>query len=861
MHKVFFLTFFIAASTAVLFIGCSQNNTESMPVGKAVKSVETKPEKNKTPQPVTADKDTFTSHVLPYIEEHCFSCHNENKKKGKFRLDNLGIDFSKQNVLNAWTEVYDILNLGEMPPEDEPQPKAEQTLAVTDWIAGELRNSQMQQNSSHGRVVMRRLTRQEYANSIQDLFKLQYERQESPAETLAPDGNVRGFSKHSKALILDPSLLEAYYKTAQKMVNKAFDTTPPEVPQYKSRLYFRDAQYKRSIAFSELTSVTENGVMGLFNRGIAIRGVTHPYNDKIFPVEGTYTIRVKMGADLRESKKPVVMNMSIKDKGIFFNKSFFESTPLKIYEYTGQYGPTSGREIIIAHANGKGFYTHNYYGFELGDIIKKNSHDGEFVSQTLGRLSAEGSAHGTRKYLPHAIQKEKLPRLLLDYIEVEGPIQESWPPARLKKIFYAGLDEGQFNDQYARGIIRNISNEAWRRPVADEEINSLFSLYSADRHNGAEFIEALKTAAIAILCSPEFIYLNKYSSEQKRTISEHELATRLSYFLWSSLPDAALTDLANAGTLRSNLDQQIDRMLKDKRVQSFVDGFAGEWLKAADFNRFAPDRHIYKDIYSAENAGLIEDMNREPIEFFNEILLQNRPLSSFLKSDWTMLNEKLARHYGIANVHGKHFRPVSLAADSHRGGLITMAAFHKWGSDGLRTKPVDRGKYILDVLFNDPAPPPPPNAGEVEPNIGNQRLTVRQRLEKHQEIESCAACHRRIDPYGFGVENFNVAGKWRLKFAGERGRWRDKQPAIDASGKLPNGRIFADSDEFRQALYEQKERFFKGFTEKLVSYALGRSVEGNEQATIQGFVEELNKTDNLKVLIKAIIKNQVFQTK
>jgi hypothetical protein len=403
--------------------------------------------------------------------------------------------------------------------------------------------------------------------------------------------------------------------------------------------------------------------------------------------------------------------------------------------------------------------------------------------------------------------------------------------------------------------------QAWRRPIVRKDITKVMKLYATDRKRGADFMTALKTATIAVLCSPEFIFINRNSSRKKRQISEHELATRLSLFLWNSLPDEALQRQAQAGTLRDSLDSQIDRLLADARSSSLVTVFAREWLRADDFDRFAPDRGIYKDVYSAENGTLLNDMDREPLETFSEILKHDLPLADMLKSDWIMANQTLARYYGITEVSGSHFRRITVPPNSHRGGLLTMAAFHKWGSDGNRTKPVDRGKYILGVLFNDPPNPPPANAGEVEPNIGNNRLTVRERLEKHRSIESCAACHQRIDPYGLGMENYNAVGKWRNKMDGERHWGTAEMSDIDASGTLPNGHKFADSEGFRTAIFEQRGRFHRGFAEKFLAYALGRTIDIEDRPTIDHLTQVLDEQRTLSALIKEIVKHDEFHMK
>jgi hypothetical protein len=300
-----------------------------------------------------------------------------------------------------------------------------------------------------------------------------------------------------------------------------------------------------------------------------------------------------------------------------------------------------------------------------------------------------------------------------------------------------------------------------------------------------------------------------------------------------------------------------------------VQGFARQWLKVHEIGRFKPDEQIYPQFYATSMAGIDKDVEAEPLAFFREVLRKDEPVDRFLDSDWLMLNERLANLYGIEGVTGVELRRVALdrgeaSAAGVRGGLLGMAGVHLWGADGNRTKPVERGKYILDVLFNDPPPPPPPNAGEVEPNLSGKKLTVRERLAKHREQTTCNNCHRRIDPYGLAMENFNVIGQWRERLDGEKPlhQWGIDRPPIDPSGTLPNGRAYADYREFRTLIVDQKERFTRGLAEKLFVYALGRTAEPADRAAIDAIVAAAPEgRATLRALIAAIAQSRPFQSK
>jgi hypothetical protein len=329
------------------------------------------------------------------------------------------------------------------------------------------------------------------------------------------------------------------------------------------------------------------------------------------------------------------------------------------------------------------------------------------------------------------------------------------------------------------------------------------------------------------------------------------------------MPDDELLRLARAGSLRDPAVRgaQLRRMLADPKADALLQDFATQWLRVREFDRFTPDQELYPLYFTPENAQLGDNMKAQPLAFVREILQKNLPAKVLLDSDWTMLNERLARFCGIAGVRGEHFRRVDLPGDSQRGGLLGMAGVHKWGSDGNRTKPVERAKYVLDVFFNERPDPPPANVGEVEPNVTGAFLTVRQRLDLHRRIASCAACHRKLDPYGLALENFNAIGQWRERQDGEQRNWGEA-PRIDASGEFPNGRTFADLAEFKRALKEQEDRFLKGLAEKLFAYALGRSVEPADRPTIEALVAASKRNGaTLPSLIEAVVASEAFRTK
>ena len=389
---------------------------------------------------------------------------------------------------------------------------------------------------------------------------------------------------------------------------------------------------------------------------------------------------------------------------------------------------------------------------------------GDFATglRIQARMLAEGYVDYTRP-TEALLNLEQFPRLLLDWIEVEGPLYETWPPRSHTHLLFRG-EGAEENESYVREIFERLLPRAFRRPAEPSEVEKVTQLVNAELAQGVPFQESITVGLTYVLTSPDFLYLLEPSTEP-RPLDGYELASRLSYFLWSSMPDEALFAVAASGKLHEpgRLKTEVNRMFSDdKTAQALTEGFAAQWLRTSEFLNFTPDQKVYRGF----DPQLPEDMVAETKAFFAEVLTKNLSIFEFIDSDFTMANERLASFYGFPAMTGADFRRVALPADSPRGGLLGQAGMHLLGSDGIRTKPVTRGVWVREVLFNDPPPPPPPNAGEVEPNIQGERLTVRERLEQHQKIEACASCHRGIDPYGFAAGEFRC--DWRLALTAKR---------------------------------------------------------------------------------------------
>ncbi|WP_254509797.1 DUF1592 domain-containing protein [Anatilimnocola floriformis] len=806
-----------------------------------------------------------------FLKSHCVACHGPEKQEGKLRLDTLSTDFTQGDAARQWIEVMDQLNRGEMPPDERPRPAAAAQQEVVKWIAAELRAAERKSRSSGGRVVLRRMNRTEYANTIRDLLAINFLPGESPLDFLPPDGRADGFDKGSSALLLDPSLLDKYYEVAQRIAAQAIVSGPPEFATYRNRFELEDTAKRASIRYM----CAQPGFQCREHDVVVMEGGTRSFDDLIYPgtkvngsrgrripIKGMYAVRVRAAADRAGKDEPVTMQVIREGggEGVLLETVVDapESDP-KVYEVIMPLG-IDGGEFSVRIGKPTRFRGYSQAYGHMERAIEKAGNEQNFaeIMRIRGRMLAEGIVSGSMPN-PDVLDLTKVPKLFIDWIEIEGPLYEQWPPKSHEIVLGHEPDAAQ-DIARVRTVFTNFLPRAFRRPVTAEEVEPFVKLVQQELESKTAWEEAIRVGLAAVLTSPKFIYLFEPSSESRRELTDHELACRLSYFLWSSMPDDELFQLAAAGKLRDpkTLAAETSRLLKHKNSRALVAGFGAQWLRTEEFRNFKPDEKLYAAYSEKLGAAMVQ----QSLSFFEHVLRNDLPVANFLDSDFTLLNERLATFYGIADVKGEDFRAVKLPADSRRGGLLGQAGVMLRGSDGNRTKPVTRGVYVREVLFNDPPDPPPPNVGEIEPNIQGKNLTVRERLLQHQQIEACAACHRGIDPYGLALENFNVIGQWREEQDGENFRNSRLKPKIDASGKLPNGESFANFTEFKNLLKQQHPRFRQALAEKLLSYALGRPVEPLDRPTIDHMTAAATTSDDsLRSLIQALVTSESFRTK
>lgn len=773
-----------------------------------------------------------TKEVTAFLKEHCTKCHNEKKHKGDLRLDNLVVDFTSPKIMGHWEESMNRINSGDMPPDDEPRPKPEDINAVADWIAGQLREAEAaRQVTGADKVAFLKLSREEYANTIRDLLGVTFD--PKGAAGLPEDPDWKGFERIGSVLTLSPAHVEKYLAAAEMVLDEALSLRPE--PKRENLVWTAwDMRWKDHKKEYEARGIADQ---------VRIEIVPNNYTTDTWPLEvkttGDYLLRVKVsGLRAQGGRAPrLKVYLSNVDKTLIEQDvDTAEDKPITIEK----------RVHLLA---GK-------YPVRIINSVPGPNPEGR-RSRHSGTPNAFTT---TRSRVPWQLKltdddfKPIQPTLIIDRVEWDGPIVDSWPTATHVALF--GKDSKDIKDaKDARAIVARFAQRAWRRPVRDDEASRLVKLVEKAQSLGENFEGAVKTALVAVLSSKSFIYLEEGNTKQPApTLSDHELASRLSYFLWSTMPDDRLIELARSSTLKQNLAAEVKRMLADPKAKAFADGFPRQWLQLRRVGMFPPDKVLYPDY----DDNLEHSMVAETVGFFTEVLHRNGSLRDFLDSDWTMLNERLAMHYGIDGVRGDHLQRVSLKPGNHRGGLLTQGSVLSLTSDGTRHRPVHRGVWLLDAIIGKPAPPPPANVPALgTPDAKTKKTTVREKLEAHRADPNCNACHTKIDPLGIAFDNYDAIGRWRTVETVKDGTGED--PKLDASGTLSDGRPFSGPEELKHILLSDLDKFASAVTEKLATYALRRGMTFSDREELKRIVEKAKADDyQLASLIESLVTSPLF---
>ncbi len=848
------------------------------------------------------DPDAFRAHTAAFFSQHCLRCHGPEDAQGEFRTDrDLSAAFDDLTTAAKWREVVNVLNSHEMPPEDEPQPSAAEVAELVDWITAEM--IRVEQHRRDTTIVLRRMNRDEYHNTIRDLVDVDYDTSHFPEDP--PTG---GFDNNGGALVVSPLHLELYYNAARQILDAAFveGEQPPSI-RWRFQPESGDSDRNR-VEYDGQRLIVNAGKNRVENDFIVMHHDSwdRTFNVRDFRLEhpGKYIVRIRAGGRVPTRKE-------VLESATGFLQRRLDEAVLKHPDQADRKRQQMERDL-------EHFRTYRDYDYGRPRIkvtqklagqpkvIAEFDIDADVDQPQIIEIETDFSTASAGLTIEYAydIPKElenfwmqrddafARPEAWIDWMELEGPIYPQWPPASQTRLLFDSPNRDRHPRAYAREVIVRFMQRAYRRRVSAAEVDAKLALFDAAHQDGLAFQAAIKRPLAAILVSPHFLFLAEppatgdgpvgdgpaddnsvndglvndgpvaSPSNASRPLDDFQLATRLSYFLWSSMPDDDLFRAAARGQLRTaqHLQAQIDRMLASPKSEAFVENFTGQWLGLREVGANPPAAELHRRYDRHLETSIVQ----ESLGLFREILHNDLSVMHFIDSDFIVINERLARFYGIDGVRGDDLRRVNVPADVHRGGVLTQAAMLSITSNGTRTSPVKRGTWILkNILGTDPGLPVA-NAGEIAPKVpGIDKATVRQRLEIHRSLPQCARCHNKIDPLGFALENYDASGDWRLREGhGYQGRIGENDPLIDATSKLPDGTELDGIESLQQALMHKQDLFMRCLAEKMLTYALGRELGVVDRPQVQAAVEHLQTTEpTLRELIRFIVRSPSFQSK
>jgi hypothetical protein len=860
---------------------------------------------------VGAARGELPREVHTVFEHRCLDCHDADSKKGNLDLTALKPDFADAETFARWLKVHDRIASGEMPPKKKARPEAGEVKAVTEWLAESLVKAERTRLDGESRTGVRRLTRAEYENTVRDLFDLPGL---AVQNGLPADGSAHGFDKNSDALDISHVNMSKYLEAADKTLDLAIATRPSAPTRSVQRV---------SLAYNYEADV-------LLMRGDAVL-LREGKLDPVFPPSGPGALQEHAGQGehemlgifarmssvgmFSEARAPYYRSFTVLYPGRYRVRASFWSLQWD----KGQILPSRGIEasrLNLVHLQERGLHEGHpseLLGYFDAPSLKPEVHEmdvwlnfkdcfgfnpASLVPVDLYRDGTWGQKGGTMGYTG--------PCTVNDWLEVEGPLHDVWPP-RAHRLLFGELPLTEFKSAEKKGVrppvrtpvkqsigrnkpdpepglwtveskeplgdadrlLADFLPRAFRRPVEQAVRKEYVEQVEARLKAGDSFETAMRWAYRAALCSPDFLY----HIEPAGRLDDFALASRMSYFFWNSGPDETLTALAANGKLRDTnvLGGQVERLLKDAKSQRFIDDFLGQWLKLRSIAANDPDKKLYPEF----NPYLQDSMVAETRAYFRELIEQNLSARHLVQSDFAMLNEKLAVHYGIPGVSGTKIRRVKLPDGCVRGGFLTQAAVLKVTANGTTTSPVVRGAYVMARLLGKPPEPPPPNIPAVEPDVQGS-TTIRELLEKHRADASCASCHAKMDPPGFALESFDVIGGFRDRYRsiGEgdpapRGSIDPRigisfklGPKVDASGQLPDERTFIGISDFKALIADDERALLHNLAKQFLIYATGRDVAFSDRAALAEIVARAEKQKGgIRTLLHQIVASPLFQTR
>lgn len=780
-----------------------------------------------------------------FLTKHCVRCHGPQKVERDLRVDQLSRDFKSGLDGHLWAEIVERINAGEMPPEDEPQPTEDEIAAVVGQLDSLIREGRAARMAARPSVAHYRLSRKEYQNTVYDLLGVRYD-PAKPGE-LNADTLWHGFERIGSQLSLSPSHVERYYQAAETVLARAFPPTPVQTRKVRmtaaeirynggqqQQLYLDRFGIKRPLRALIFPGRTQQALRphwfgsegqrasGLYRAQMQVSGIRPP---------GGQIPHLRIGKRLTEEANEGLIEIDIMG---------LEDQPEIIEFEVFLEMPTSLDFNVIAT-----------------DIIdrQKGAHYRNALSSPLYIFTHSSQSQLLNPTAPKMFDDEGngiFSSVLLDWIEWEGPIESETELATregLQPPDDATLDViGEYLQRFAE--------RAWRRPVARTELSHYLRAYEDERAAGENVFAAFQVALLGVLTSRNFTYLVEGDTEPREYLNDWELASRISYFLWSSMPDQPLLEAARSGRLTADsLPTEVDRMLGDNKVNRFIEDFPRQWLQLHRLGMFPPDAKLYPQY----DVWLEASMHEEVVRYFREVFAENLSIDAFIKSNWTMANPRLCDFYGLPEPATSGFQRVSLRPEDHRGGLLTMGAILGLTSDGTRHRPVHRGVWVSEAIFGRTPPPPPANVDPIEPNPPDSpKATIRQKIEAHARNANCAACHRNIDPLGLAFDQFDAIGQWRTHERVEKGTGDD--PPVDPSGTMPDGRKFTNEEEFKELLLEDRDNFLLAIVEQLCTYGLRRVLTVDDREDIQAIMREAKQKDyRLQEIVRCVALSDLMK--
>lgn len=784
-------------------------------------------------------QDTVDPGVRRFLGAYCITCHGPEKQKADFRVDTMLKPSRTTADAEYWQLVADKLNLGEMPPAKAAQPPALERTPVLEWIEGELRRARRALAGEAGEVVLRRLNRMEYEHTIEDLFGVRGDF----AEGFPADAVAEGFDNNGGALMLSAEQVAQYLRAADEILKRAIVTRPR--PKTESAGFTladlnrkleesekKRQEYERKNPPSETDRKRQEENRKQGNHG------PHYYpafgGDHLIPMR---------------TLKPTTKDLfHVREAGWYrFKVAGYAArnpaaSPLRLHVDHGSFrqGTVPAFAGIVQYTDAQPRESEFRLYLEPNDQVR------------LSMLDGPNWMWGSR------IAENEEPVIALRRIEIEGPLIDEWPP-KGHRLLLGARDATALKDEEVPALLAELAPRLFRRPAPEEAVRDYVAFYRQARE-GTVPLEAFTSTVRAMMASPHFLY----HVETGPAPDAHALANRLSYFLWRSAPDGEMSAAAAAGRLSKpdEVRRQIDRLLADERSERFLRDFVGQWLGIRRVGEMQPDTNLYPEYDDDLERAMVEETRG----FVRELLQKDLSLANLIDSDWTILNDRLARHYGIPGVEGAHFRRVALdKAKTVRGGLLTQAGILNVTSNGTVTSPVVRGVWVLNRLLGTPASPPPPDVPALEPDIRGA-ATIQEQLAKHRTIEQCASCHRKIDPYGMALENFDVVGGWRENYRAlapsanpNRPKRVDGQKVV-CKDEIPGLGAFEDFRAFRSLLARREGLIYENVARTLATFALGRAMGFADEEAIKGVAARTRaKRAGLRTMIRELASGELFR--